>query len=177
MRYLIHSEDATFDTETGKYTFSLDRRISDPRRIRINSAAYIAPTMATYPQVVYLRSSKLSEAVRRKHTVELKDNSHENATDTLCVLHETHTTGRYNMDTQSKRNFAVHSHLPLRKIDFYFTNNRTNLGATPSRSDRRGYFGNYGPHFLPRLGPRGLDRPEPDFAKRGHHVHHESFVA
>ena len=132
MRYLIHSEDATFDTDTGKYTFSLDRRISDPRRIRINSAAYIAPTMATYPQVVYLRSSKLSEAVRRKHTVELKDNSHENATDTLCVLHETHTTGRYNMDTQSKRNFAVHSHLPLRKIDFYFTNNRTNLGATPA---------------------------------------------
>ena len=119
-KYLLHSSLANYDATTKVWTFSLDRRISHPRRIRINSAAYIAPTMATYPQVVYLRSSKLSEAVRRKHTVELKDNSHENATDTLCVLHETHTVGRYNMDSQSKRNFAVHSHLPLRKIDFYF---------------------------------------------------------
>ena len=130
MRYLIHSEDSTFDTETGKYVFNLDRRITDPRRIRLNSVAYIAPTMVTYPQVVYLRSSKLSEAIKRKHTVELKNSNHENATDTLCVLHETHTPGRYNMDSKSKRSFNVHSHLPLRKIDFYFTNNRTNLGIT-----------------------------------------------
>ena len=128
MRYLVHSEDATFDSATGKYMFNLDRRISNPERIRINKATFVAATASTYPQVVYLRSSKISQTVRTKHTVELKDDGHEDGTDVLAVLQESHALGRYQTEPDQKdrwRSFDVHSHVPLRSIDFYFTNNRT----------------------------------------------------
>ena len=125
MRYLIHSEDATFDTTTGKYFFNLDRRIANPMRIRVNKAAYTAATASSYPNVVYLRSSKIHELIRTKHTVELKDSGHEDASDALAVLEEQHTLGRYKLN--KFRTFNVHSHVPLRKIDFYWTDNRTLL--------------------------------------------------
>ena len=98
MRYLIHSEDATFDSTTGKYFFNLDRRIANPMRIRVNKAAYTAATASSYPNVEYLRSSKIHELIRTKHTVELKDNGHEDASDALAVLEEKHTLGRYKLN-------------------------------------------------------------------------------
>ena len=130
MRFLVHSEDATFDAATGKYFFNLDRRIADPLRIRITQAAYTAATQATYPQVVYLRSSKLNQVIRKKHSVHLVDEAHENATDVLCALLETHTIGRYNLQAKNPT-YHVQSHIPLRKIDFYFTNNNTILPGEP----------------------------------------------
>lgn len=131
MRFLVHSEDATFDAATGKYFFNLDRRIADPLRIRVTQAAYTAATQATYPQVVYLRSSKLNQVIRKKHSVHLVDEAHENATDVLCALLETHTIGRYNLQAKNPT-FQVQSHIPLRKIDFYFTNNNTILPGEPA---------------------------------------------
>ena len=91
MRYLVHSEDATFDSTTGKYYFNLDTRIANPTRIRINKATFVAATASSYPQVVYLRSNKISELTRTKHTVELLDEGHENQSDVLAVLAESHT--------------------------------------------------------------------------------------
>ena len=54
MRYLVHSEDATYDSTTGKYFFNLDTRIANPTRIRINKATFVAATASSYPQVVYM---------------------------------------------------------------------------------------------------------------------------
>ena len=52
MRYLVHSEDATFDATTGKYMFYLDRRIANPYSITISKANFVAATASSYPQVV-----------------------------------------------------------------------------------------------------------------------------
>ena len=132
MRFLVHSEDATFDSTTGKYFFNLDRRIADPVRIKVLQAAYTAATQATYPQVVYLRSSKLNEVIRNKHSVHLVDVGHENGTDVLCAMLETHTIGRYNLQVNKVPTFKVQSHIPIRKLDFYFTNNTTLLPGEPA---------------------------------------------
>ena len=123
MRYLVHSEDATFDATTGKYMFYLDRRIANPYSITISKANFVAATASSYPQVVYLRSSKISQLILTKHTVELKDDGHEDSSDVLATLPESHTLGRYG--TEKSLTFPFHSNTPLRKIDFFFTANRT----------------------------------------------------
>ena len=51
MRYLVHSDDSTFTD--GKYYFNLERRIANPRRIRVTQVCYTATTASTYPPVVY----------------------------------------------------------------------------------------------------------------------------
>ena len=135
MRYLVHSEDATFNSANGRYEFNLVTRIPNPVRIRINQATYTAATASSYPQVVYLRSEKLSELTRSKHTVELKNNGHEDSTDVLCALQESHTIGRYHLNTNNTRRgvtFPVFGHIPIRKLDFYFTNNRTLMADSAS---------------------------------------------
>ena len=136
MRYLVHSEDATFNSATGRYEFNLVTRIPNPVRIRINQATYTAATASTYPQIVYLRSEKLSELTRTKHTVELKNNGHEDITDVLCALQESHDVGRYNLKSNNPRRvtFPIFSHIPIRKLDFYFTNNRTLMAHSASSS-------------------------------------------
>ena len=127
MRFLAHSEDATYNSTDGKFYYTLDRRVANPQRIRVTRASYTATTdTTTPPQVIYLRSSKLHEVIRVKHTSELRDAGHEDSSDVLAVLPESHTTGRYNSD-QAQKTYPVHSHVPLQKIDFYWTNNRTLL--------------------------------------------------
>ena len=132
MRYLVHSEDATFNSDTGRYEFNLTTRIPNPFRIRINQATFTAATASSYPQVVYLRSEKLAQVTRRKHTVELKNNGHEDSTDVLCAMQESHAVGRYHLQTRSGVTFPVHGHVPIRKLDFYFTNNRTAMPHSPA---------------------------------------------
>ena len=134
MRYLVHSEDATYNSETGRYEFDLTTRIPNPIRIRINQATYTAATNSSYPQVVYLRSEKLAQVTRSKHTVELKNNGHEDATDVLCALQESHAIGRYNLKSRRGVSFPVHGHVPIQKLDFYFTKNRTGMPHTQTAS-------------------------------------------
>ena len=127
MRYLLHHEDATYDTATKTYWFNLDRRISNPTRIRVNKAAYTAATAGSYPQIVYIRSHALSEMARNKHTVELKGANHENPSNVLCALQEGAILGRYTLEDARVHQFPTHKHLPVRRIDLTFTNNRTVL--------------------------------------------------
>jgi len=130
MRFLLHHEDAVYDSATKTYYFNLDRRISNPTRIRVNKAAYTAATTAgSYPQVVYIRSNALSEMARTKHTVELKGANHENPSNVLCALQEGAILGRYALDDKRMHQFPTHAHLPIRRIDLQFTNNRTALAG------------------------------------------------
>ena len=130
MRFLLHHEDAVYDTATKTYYFNLDRRISNPTRIRVNKAAYTAATAGSYPQVVYVRSDALSEMARNKHTVELKGSDHENPSNVLCALQEGALLGRYALKDARVHQFPTHSHLPVRRIDIQFTNNRTALDGS-----------------------------------------------
>ena len=132
MRFLLHHEDAVYDTATKTYYFNLDRRISNPTRIRVNKAAYTAATAGSYPQVVYVRSDALSEMARNKHTVELKGSDHENPSNVLCALQEGALLGRYALKDARVHQFPTHSHLPVRRIDIQFTNNRTALDGGTS---------------------------------------------
>jgi len=133
MRYLVHSEDATFNATDGKYYFNLDQRIANPTRIRVTQCSYTRPTSTRYPEVVYLRSTKLTELTTRKHTVEVKNTGHFDSSDVICPLLETHTQGRYSSQRVVK--LPVFPHLPLQKLDIYFTNNRTNLPDTVSSTN------------------------------------------
>jgi len=61
---------------------------------------------------------------QEKHTLELRDTNHESSSDVLCVLEESHTTGRYQL-RQVPRAFPL-KYLHLRKIDIYFTDGAGN---------------------------------------------------
>ena len=127
MRFLVHHDNSTYDAATKRFYFNLDQRISNPTRIKVSKASYTASTTASDPQVIYMRSQALNDLIKAKHTVDLVAEGHENASDAIAVLEETHTTGRYRMQG-STLVFPVHSHTASsRKFDFYFTNNFTAL--------------------------------------------------
>ncbi len=123
MRYLLHHSDSTYDATTKRFTFTLDRRISNPVFFRINKVTFTAATAANYPSVVYMRSNALTSLSKTKHTV--KSNDHENNSNVLAVLEETHTKGRYAM--KGTVSFPVHGHTTSRSIDVYFTDGNTVL--------------------------------------------------
>ena len=128
-KYLLHSDSATFDATAKKWFFNLEKRISNPRVIRLAQAAFTtAGDTDPHPSVVYLRSDAISRMCVRKHTVTLQDTGHENDTNILAVLTETHTRGRYAMT--SGRSFTVHKHNYERAIDIYFTNGEAVLEGT-----------------------------------------------
>ena len=133
MKYLLHSEDATYDTATKKWTFDLDQRISNPREIILSNATFECSTdTSPFPSVVYMRSDALHNLIRHKHTVELKGTKHENASNVIAVLSETHTRGRYRIN--GKRVFRVNPNSNQRVIDIYFTNGSTILDGTVTGS-------------------------------------------
>ena len=132
MRYLVHSEDATFDSTDNKYYFNLDQRIANPTRIRVTQVSYTRPTSTTYPEVVYLRSERLSRCTKNKHTVELKDSGHFDSSDVVSTLTESHTQGRYKSARETR--LSVFEHMPIQKLDFYFTDNRTILADSVAQS-------------------------------------------
>ena len=127
MRYLLHHSDSTYDAATKRFTFTLDKRISNPVFFRVNKVTFTAPTADTYPSVVYLRSNALTSLSKTKHTVELKSDDHENNSNVLAVLEETHTKGRYAM--KGTISFPVHGHTSSRSIDVYFTDGTTVLAG------------------------------------------------
>ena len=126
VKILLHSGNASFDSATGRWTFSLDHRISNPTRLIVNNIAYTAATNNTYPQVVYCRSDSLNRLITGKHTLELLNTGHENHSNVLGVLHETHDRARYSLAGRQKAH-RCDKHLILTEIDIYFTDNRTLL--------------------------------------------------
>ena len=126
MRYLLHHSEATFNTVTKRWVFTLDRRISNPRSIRLNKCVFTAAYASSYPSVVYMRSDALHSMTKTKHTVELKADNHENPSNIIAVLQETHTHGRYAISEKGVP-LPVHGHSHVREIDIYFTDGNTVL--------------------------------------------------
>ena len=124
MRYLLHHSDAVFEETSKRFLFTLDRRISNPRSIMITKCVFTASTAQTYPSVVYMRSNALHNMIKSKHTVELKADNHENSSNVIAVLQETHTKGRYSIRERGV-NLPVHGHTHVRQIDIYFTDGAT----------------------------------------------------
>ena len=117
MRFLLHHSDATYDSDTKTYWFTLAQRISNPTKLTVRKASYTAATATEYPHAVYLRSDALSSMILSKHTVELKENHSQS--NVLVVLHETHSAARYRSiygDT-----WRTHKHLHTTRIDIQFT--------------------------------------------------------
>ena len=129
LKFLLHSSNATFDATAKKWFFHLDNRIANPRIIKLAAASFTTSGDTNpHPHVVYLRSDYLSRLIRRKHTVSLRTTGHENDTNILAVLTETHTRGRYSMD--GSRTFGVYSDSTDRSVDIYFTDGETVLEGT-----------------------------------------------
>ena len=123
MRYLLHHTDASYNSVTKKWIVTTDRRVSNPTSIRIASCTFTAATASSYPSVVYMRSDALTQLSRTKHTVELKAVDHEDNSNVIAVLQETHTLGRY--ATKDAVRFPVHGHTQSTRIDIYFTDGTT----------------------------------------------------
>ena len=131
-KYLLHSSLSTYDATTKRWTFNLDRRISNPTSLRLAKAVYSTPgDTSPHPQVVYLRSDALARMIPRKHTLELREQNHESAANIIGVLSETHTRGRYRI--LGGRRFPIDPSASERQIDIFFTDGDTLLdGAAGS---------------------------------------------
>ena len=123
MRYLVHSTDATLEAD-GRWYFNLDTRISNPREFVVRRAGFTKSTSATDPHVVYMRSDALHNLTQKKHTVRLKDETHEDAENVVSVLEERHSTGRYSLQGGRDRH-RVRANGNVKRIDIYFTDNAT----------------------------------------------------
>jgi len=134
-KYLLHSSLANYDAATKKWTFNLDRRISNPTALRLAKAAYSTPgDTSPHPMVVYLRSDALARMIPQKHTLELRALNHENAANVIAVLSETHTRGRYRI--LGGRQFPIDPAASERQIDIFFTDGDRLLdGSTKARLD------------------------------------------
>ena len=137
MRYLLHSGNATYDTSTKKYSYTLDQRIQDPKSIRLVKGSYVAATASSYPAVVYVKSDGLSQLCSTKHTVELKNQSHRDGTNIFAVLEERHTQGKYSLE-EAPRTLPVKKHENVTTIDIYFTDNNTVLDGEASSGSSNG---------------------------------------
>ena len=126
MKYLLHYSDAVYDTATKKYTFTLDKRVANPRTVRINKCTFTAATSTTYPSVVYVRSDALTAMTQIKHTVELKGSDHENNSNVIAVLEQT-LVGHYALKTKEIVLPVAGHTVHTRKFDLYFTDGSTVL--------------------------------------------------
>ena len=128
--YRFHSDKATYDSSTRRYTFALDRRVPNATSVAIRKAGYRAARhsgTAAWPGSVLLRSDALHRALRSKHTVEAGSGSHEDASDALCVLEGTGGhLGDFRLHVPGRPQALVRQP-NLRSIDFYFTDNGTTL--------------------------------------------------
>ena len=94
VRFLLSDGNSTYSN--GVFTFSLDRRLRNATAARFRKASYVIdPSVSVVPNIVYLRSRALNSIAANTHTVILTNTQHENAVDVLCILEDTHTTGRY----------------------------------------------------------------------------------
>ena len=130
VRLLLNGSDATYDSSTKKYTFTLDRRLDRPTSLKVVKAVFRAATQnGNYPLVLYVRSDALHAIIRDKHTLRVKSsNQTENI---LCTLYEDDRNGCYQTH-HSERRMITNPHQVLKTIDVYFTNNDTLMSGTPS---------------------------------------------
>ena len=117
VRFILNNGNSTL--EDGVYTFELDKRLSNATSARINKASFVYSPSGVGPLAVYLRSDALHHISGRKHTVELKNTQHENSSNILAVLEETHSTNRYRLRGRERVIPLKYTH--LRNLDFYFT--------------------------------------------------------
>ena len=131
MKYLLHHSDAVYNSVTKKWVFTLDRRISNPRSIRISACTFTASTAETYPHVVYMRSDTLTRLCKIKHTIEVKGSDHENHSNVIAVLEQT-LAGKYAL--KDREGFLpVHGHTAhTRSFDIFFTDGDTILDGEVS---------------------------------------------
>ena len=154
MKWLVHSDEAQFDEASLTWSFDLDTRIHNPRRIVLRHAAFtLRSDESPKPHVVYMRSRALTNMATNKHTVELKAANHHAASDVLAVLHETHTRGRYAMERPVT--LTVDPSHSKRGLDFYFTDGQTRLkgkfagaaeqaaNSAPTRADVEALIGGF----------------------------------
>ena len=145
MRYILDSANASFDSATSTWTFDLDRRLSNPRTLRVEKAVFLADTdVDPPPPVVYMRSDAITRMYRRKHRVVLTSGAHENATNIIAVLEQQNIQKRYLTDTLTGHNklvkamfrlerpeptFRLNPDAHTRRVDLYFTDGAgTRLG-------------------------------------------------
>ena len=141
MRFLLHSSLSTYNSVTKKWVFSLDKRISNPTSVRVVKATYSTPgDTSPHPGVVYLRSDALASMIPQKHTLELRALNHENASNVVSVLSETHCRGRFRIHGGPR--YPVDPNSSVRELDIFFTDGDTVLdgaagsgGGTATGSD------------------------------------------
>ena len=121
MRFLLHNEEAVYDATTKVWHYTLDKRISNPTSLTVKKATFSpVSSLIVHPHVIYMHSTALSDMILDKHTVVLRANAHENSTDVIGVLEETHTRGRYAL-TEREGPFRLSPSSNKRVIDIYFT--------------------------------------------------------
>ena len=134
MKYLLHHSDSVYDDTTKRWLFTLDKRIGNPIQIKISKLSFTAATAASYPPVVYMRSNALHQMARVKHSVELKSVDHENSSNVIAVLQETHTLGRYKLHEPVFLPTNPHTY-HSRALDLYFTDGSTILDGGVSTGE------------------------------------------
>ena len=123
MRFLLNDGNASY--ENGKWTFELDRRLSNATTFRLTKGSFTASTdKASPPHCVYLRSDAIHKLSGEKTTQVLKSVQHEDSSNVLAVLEEQHTTGRYRLMEPCDPFTLVYGH--IRNIDIFFTDPQGN---------------------------------------------------
>ena len=83
MRFLVHSSDCVYNTETKRWVVNLTQRFSNPTQFTLTAASYRCSTADSYPIAVYLRSEALQNLSKLHHSIELAP--HELISDALGV--------------------------------------------------------------------------------------------
>ena len=117
VRFILSANKASL--ADGVYTYRLDQRLNNASLLQLKKCSFALTTDGTPPVAIYLRSSAVHRLSSHKHTVELKANNHQAASDILAILEESHTTGRYQLRGQPRPVRLGYSH--FRNIDLYFT--------------------------------------------------------
>ena len=118
VRFLLNDGNAAF--ANGKWTFEMDRRLSNAEVFQLRKCSFTATTdLAAPPHCVYVRSDAIHTLSGEKHTQVLKSIQHEDSSNVLAVLEEQHATGRYRLMEPCRPFELVYGH--IRNIDVYFT--------------------------------------------------------
>ncbi len=136
VRFILTDDNATLSS--GIYTYSLDTRLSNASFLQLKKCSFQLTTTGTAPIAVFIRSKAFHRIGGSKHTLVLKSNNHQDSSDILAVLEESHTTGRYQLRGIPRPVPLRYTH--LRELDLYFTKpDGTNVisgsGSSGSSSD------------------------------------------
>ena len=65
MKFLFHSEDATWNNDTKTWLFTLNERIHNPRTLDLEHISF-TPSGSVRPNCIYVRSNCLSQLLQHK---------------------------------------------------------------------------------------------------------------